>query len=91
MELRPSQAELVLASQSPRRRELLRRAGIPFRVIQPDDQAECGICSRETPPELVSRLAFQKAASVARTSFDRIGPRMRYDRGMCGTDSRETP
>ncbi len=65
MEIRPSQSELVLASQSPRRRDLLRTAGIPFRVIQPDDQAECGICSRETPPELVSRLAFQKAGSVA--------------------------
>lgn len=27
--------------------------------------AECGVCSRETPPELVARLAWQKAADVA--------------------------
>ncbi len=39
-------------------------AGIAFRVVEPDTGAECGICSRETPPELVARLAFQKAANV---------------------------
>ena len=56
---------LILASQSPRRRELLREAGYDFEVIAPDPGAECGICSRETPPELVARLAMQKAADVA--------------------------
>jgi septum formation protein len=33
-------------------------------VIEPDPDAECGICSRETPPELVARMAYQKAANV---------------------------
>ncbi len=56
--------ELILASSSPRRRQLLSEANYRFRVVQPDDDAECGICSRETPPELVVRLAFQKAANV---------------------------
>lgn len=56
---------LILASQSPRRRQLLEEAGYRFRVDPPSDTAECGICSRETPPELVARLAFQKAADVA--------------------------
>ncbi len=56
--------ELILASSSPRRRELLMNAEIPFRVIEPDPNAECGVCSRETPPELVARLAYQKAANV---------------------------
>ncbi len=56
--------ELILASTSPRRRELLTEAGYDFRVVPPDDQAECGVCSRETPPELVGRLAWQKAADV---------------------------
>jgi len=56
---------LVLASQSPRRRELLQSAGYDFGVIVPPDSAECGICSKETPPELVARLAWQKARSVA--------------------------
>ncbi|MCY2981419.1 MAG: Maf family protein [Planctomycetota bacterium] len=56
--------ELVLASSSPRRRELLERFGYRFRVLEPDSHAECGICSRETPPEVVARLAYQKAANV---------------------------
>jgi septum formation protein len=57
--------ELILASQSPRRRQLLEEAGYRFRVVVPHDHAECGICSRETPPEMVTRLAFQKARDVA--------------------------
>jgi septum formation protein len=57
--------KLVLASSSPRRQELLREAGYAFEVIPPDPQAECGVCSGESPPELVARLAWQKAADVA--------------------------
>lgn len=56
---------LILASSSPRRRQLLTEAGYNFTVIPPHESAECGICSRETPPELVARLAFQKARDVA--------------------------
>lgn len=57
--------DLILASSSPRRRELLEQAGYRFQVVRPRDSAECGICSGETPPELVARLAYQKAADVA--------------------------
>lgn len=56
--------ELILASSSPRRKELLSRFGYRFQVREPDPSAECGICSRETPPELVARLAYQKAANI---------------------------
>jgi septum formation protein len=56
---------LILASQSPRRRELLSEAGYEFKVDRPHESAECGVCSRESPPELVCRLAFQKARDVA--------------------------
>ncbi|MBW3595699.1 MAG: Maf family protein [Planctomycetes bacterium] len=56
---------LILASGSPRRRDLLRQAGYEYGVIVPSPMAECGVCSRETPPELVARLAWQKAADVA--------------------------
>lgn len=56
---------LILASQSPRRRQLLTEAGYEFQVIPPDEHAECGICTRESPPEMVARLAFQKAQNVA--------------------------
>src|SRR5688572_7779826 len=56
---------LVLASSSPRRRMLLGEAGYEFTVVPPSEGAECGVCSGETPPELVARLAFQKARDVA--------------------------
>lgn len=57
---------LILASQSPRRADLLRAANYEFRIQSPSPGAECGMCSRETPPELVGRLAWQKAADVAK-------------------------
>jgi len=66
MSVPPAYRPLILASRSPRRRQLLADAGYRFQVIPPDDAAECGICSRETPPELAARLAWQKAACVAR-------------------------
>ena len=57
---------LILASGSPRRRELLSEAGYQFEVIPPADAAECGVCSGESPPEMVARLAMQKCEDVAR-------------------------
>ncbi len=59
------QRRLILASASPRRRELLEEAGYEFEVVAPSLEAECGVCSGESPPELVARLAYQKAADVA--------------------------
>ncbi|HEV7282084.1 MAG TPA: Maf family protein [Pirellulaceae bacterium] len=68
---------LILASGSPRRRELLEEAGYRFRVEVPDEGAECGVCSRETPPQTVIRLAFQKAENVAaRLGQGRLGQGM---------------
>jgi septum formation protein len=59
--------KLILASRSPRRRELLAQAGYQFEVRPPAETAECGLCSGESPAELVARLACQKAADVARS------------------------
>ncbi len=56
---------LILASGSPQRRQLLTEAGYAFDVVVPGPHAECGICTKETPPEMVARLAYQKAADVA--------------------------
>lgn len=56
---------IILASQSPRRRELMTAAGFDFDIVLPSETAECGICSRESTPELVARLAYQKAMDVA--------------------------
>lgn len=57
--------QLILASSSPQRRALLQQAGYSFRIVEPDPGAECGVCSRESPGEMVARLARQKAADVA--------------------------
>ena len=53
---------LVLASQSPRRRELLQLLGLPFEVSISDvvETARLG----ETPAELVVRLSLAKATGV---------------------------
>ncbi|MCI0360978.1 MAG: Maf family protein [Planctomycetaceae bacterium] len=56
---------LILASSSPRRRELLSEAGYQFEVVPPHESAECGEHTGESPRELVARLARQKAAEVA--------------------------
>ena len=57
--------KIILASCSPRRRELLLEAGYPLEVVLPDGSAEDERSSGETPAELVARLAYQKAANVA--------------------------
>ena len=57
-----SASSLVLASASPRRRELLRQIGVQFEVLPQDidESARIG----ETPSALVSRLAQQKACAA---------------------------
>ena len=56
---------LVLASASPRRRELLAEAGYVFEVLPPHPAAESEPQTGESPAALVTRLAYQKAADVA--------------------------
>ena len=55
--------QLVLASASPRRRELLQQIGLEFQVIP--SRADEHILEGETPEEHVIRLSFDKAAEVA--------------------------
>ncbi len=59
---------LILASGSPRRKELLQQAGFNFTVDVPDEDAESIGEVRLSPVELVAALAFQKAANVAKRS-----------------------
>ena len=65
LSLKPADAEIVLASASPRRRELLSAMGIDFRVapsnIPEDPEPE------ETPDQMVRRLSREKALAVARS------------------------
>ena len=56
---------LILASQSPRRRELLASAGYVFRVVVPQAEAEDALADGEEPRHYVARQARQKAADVA--------------------------
>ena len=59
---------MILASQSPRRIELMREAGFDFRIIPADiDETPR---EGETPFELVERLAASKAASIAATQAE---------------------
>ncbi len=54
---------LILASQSPRRRELLARAGLDFRIVVRDTEE---LCDPDLPPEeLCARNAAAKAEAVA--------------------------
>lgn len=59
---------LILASQSPRRQDLLRQAGIPFRVAVPG-VAEIRI-EGEGPAAYVERLAREKALAVSAETGD---------------------
>jgi septum formation protein len=54
---------IILASSSPRRREFLKRLGIPFKIVAPRirEQPEKG----EEPGHFAWRLAVDKAADVA--------------------------
>lgn len=61
--------ELILASSSPRRSELLRQAGFDFE-IHPTDVPEFPL-SGESAIQLASRLALKKAQTV----FDLLAPR----------------
>src|SRR6185436_19873590 len=55
---------IILASGSPRRRELLQQAGYNFTVVPPAEDVECGVCSESGPAGLVAELAYRKAAAV---------------------------
>ena len=55
--------DIVLASQSPRRRELLERLGLPFRTVVPDIDERM---DRPLPPaELVAAISAEKARAAA--------------------------
>src|SRR4051794_28539109 len=58
------QIRLVLASGSPRRRELLERLGLTFEVTSPDIDET--VRPGEAPRAYVERLAQEKAAVVAK-------------------------
>lgn len=68
----PTLPRLILASSSPRRRELLRQAGYAFDVAPPADDRESPPRAGEPAAEYVQRLARDKALQVAPQAPDRL-------------------
>ncbi len=56
---------LILASQSPRRQQLMQQAGLEFEVMPVDPLVEEGVSSSCPPEEYVRRTSYCKAQSVA--------------------------
>jgi septum formation protein len=54
---------LILASESPRRAELLRQVAIPFRIVPPAVSEE--LSGKPSPQEMVALLALRKARAVS--------------------------
>jgi septum formation protein len=66
------ETEIVLASGSPRRKELIARLGVPFRIIVSHvDEEEVALTTRPgDPSDMVMKLAEAKARAVARSVSD---------------------
>ncbi len=74
--------KIILASASPRRRELLENLGIDFDIVIPDTDESC--ISTETEPELyVQELALLKAAGAAK----KLGKTLFSDRIVIAADT----
>ena len=59
---------LILASSSPRRKELLEMANLPFEILASHIEEE--VPENSTPEEIVQSLAYQKAKAVAELEKD---------------------
>ena len=63
---------LILASRSPRRRQLLAHLGLPFRVVIPQVEEDVAPVATGKPEELAEALALAKAGAVARDESEGI-------------------
>jgi septum formation protein len=70
-------AQLILASTSSRREEILKKANIPFIIIPPDTDES--VFNGDNPKSIVMELARNKALSV----FGKAG----YDDIVLGVDT----
>ncbi len=62
--------KFILASGSPRRKELLELANVPFEVVVSEVEETIGAYS--SPADIVMALALQKASAVAETHEESI-------------------
>ncbi len=63
-----NQGKIILASQSPRRKELLEKNGISFSVYVTD--ADESVSEKLSPANLVEELSYRKAESAAKAFLD---------------------
>jgi MAF protein len=64
--------QLILASRSPRRRELLAHLSVPFRVVVPEVEEDAEPASSGQPEGLAEGLALAKAEAVARDQGEAV-------------------
>jgi septum formation protein len=64
--------QFILASKSPRRRELLKKAGYKFEVAEPLINEKDFVAEQISPCEYAKRLALAKAMSVAQKFQDKF-------------------
>ncbi|EEM15162.1 MULTISPECIES: Maf family protein [Bacillus] len=62
--------KLILASGSPRRKELLELAGVPFEIVVSEIEETIGAYS--SPADIVMSLALQKASAVVENQEDSV-------------------
>jgi septum formation protein len=79
------QAQFILASASPRRRELLEQLGLRF-MVQTADVDEAPLAG-ETPEALVERLAILKAEAVWNQQKTAVGASRAGDLPVLGADT----
>ncbi|MGL4911371.1 MAG: Maf family protein [Romboutsia sp.] len=61
---------IILASASPRRKEILENTNVKFDIIK--SEIDEVILDQELPPEVVMRLAFEKAMDIASKNEDSL-------------------
>lgn len=79
---------LILASNSPRRRELLEQVGISFQVLPSSCEENCSV---NKPEELVEELARQKAQNVAERVEKELFEKEKPDLVFPGENTRGKP
>src|SRR5258706_9760839 len=66
--------KIYLASQSPRRRELLRQVGIEFELLLNDVEVNEDVAPGEAPRDYVARVTLEKAERARQTMLRRQLP-----------------
>lgn len=76
--------QIILASASPRRKELLELMGLTFQIIPSEKEEKI---TGATPVEIVENLSFQKAEDVALQLDQDTGPQAEEDVLVIGSDT----